>query len=159
MRKQSVHSEAGFTLVELLIITATLSILTTLSVYSYNIYKRSAFDKSTESSVHNVRNAMQAGLIENDFMEGVGLAWVSMTAAGAPTSQIGRDLLPGYIHPQNVNMNVTYDAWCANGLLGEWCMLTFIQGQHCRGETVFMRQSFRNGLETNIEWQAPPGAC
>jgi competence protein ComGC len=159
MRANQFNSEAGFTLVELLIVTGTLSILVTLSVYSYDIYKKSAFDKSTQSSVHHAQGAMQAGLIDNDFMEGSGLAWVSLSTSGQPSTQVGRDLLPGYMNPSNLNLTVMYDAWCANGLMGEWCMLSYFRGQHCRGDTVYLRQSFRSGAETILEWQAPPGGC
>lgn len=154
---EGIYNEKGFTLVELLVITGTLSVLMMLSVHSYGVYRSSAFDSSTEHSIHHIKSALQAGLIDNDFMEGIGLVWASLQSAGLPSSAAAQELLPGYVHPSDMQLWVSYDAWCANGILGDWCTETSIQGRHCSGNTWYLHQSFHNGIVTKIEWQAPGG--
>lgn len=159
MNIDTVNQEGGFTLVELLVITATLSILTMLSVHSYGIYKAKAFDSQTQHSFHNIRAAVQAGLIERDFMEDFGFVWVDLGTKGQPSTADGRDLLPGYFNPANMDMDVWYDAWCANGTFGNWCTELQISGRHCSGGTQFLHQSMHNGADVNLTWQVAPGGC
>ena len=106
-----------------------------------------------------VAGAVQAALIDSDFMEDFGFVWVDLSAEGRPPTLEGQNLLPGYFHPANTDIGVWYDAWCANGLMGDFCVELHIDGRHCSGGTWYMHQSMHNGPDLNLEWQAAPGGC
>jgi len=152
------RGQSGFTLIELLMVVSTIGVLGALGMQSYNLYKQRTYNTITEHSVHNIISAMAAGRIDNDFMDNFGFAWAWLDTAGVPADATARELLPGYVHPAGVQMWVWHDAWCSQGLLGEWCTIDMLSGRHCKGDKWYMFQRLRNGLDVRMEWAAV-GTC
>ena len=57
-------NESGFTLVELLVVVATIGVLAALGIQSYGLYQRRAFDTAAFEEVRKATVAMEAGKIE-----------------------------------------------------------------------------------------------
>ena len=63
---REITREAGFTLIEILVNIAILSILAAIAVMSYQQYRVKAFDTATKSDLRNATTALEAYFVKND---------------------------------------------------------------------------------------------
>lgn len=62
----NLHSSKGFTLLELLVVMAIISILASISIPRFNDYRRRAFDTRALSDLRNVASAEEAYFLDNE---------------------------------------------------------------------------------------------
>ena len=63
---REIKREAGFTLIEILVNVAIVSILAAIAAMSYQQYRVQAFDTATKSDLRNATIALEAYFVKND---------------------------------------------------------------------------------------------
>ena len=139
-------SQAGFTLIELLTVIAIIGVLSALGVTNLAYYKANAAYASATTTMHNARNALEAGLSDPDNLPGaVGLT--SQTSQGSLTNVAAAALLPGMLLPSDVKFQVEYDPACSTGA----CQSDFLQVNHCFGREYIRFLRFGDGVELYLD--------
>lgn len=60
------HEESGFTIIELLIIMAIISVLAAIAIPQFAQYKEKGLDRAAQSALRAVATAQEAYFLEND---------------------------------------------------------------------------------------------
>lgn len=144
--------EDGFTLIELLTVIAIVGILSALGLTSFGYYKASAAYASVEATLHDARNALEAGTVDADNLP-ASVPLVLQGAQGPITDNLAADLLPGMMLPRNTAFRVSYDSSCDNG----GCQSTFLQVNHCFGDEYAQFIRFGDGVELKLDHIAGEG--
>ena len=136
--------ESGFTLIEMLVVMALIGILSALGITSFHYYQASAAYASAETTLHNARNAAEAGTSDPDNLP-LGVPLTVQKTQGA-VAGIAGDYLPGMMIPKSTSFRVSYDPACIDNT----CTAEFIQVNHCsaREYTSWTRRG--DGVEVTL---------
>ena len=99
MMRPEKRQEAGFTLVELLVVVAIIGILAAVAVSQYALYKQKASDAQMEAALQSARQAMEGFYVENT-------SYVGATVGNLPDH--------GYRATASVTVNVFGPAFAGN---------------------------------------------
>ncbi|MGD0624355.1 MAG: prepilin-type N-terminal cleavage/methylation domain-containing protein [Thermodesulfobacteriota bacterium] len=114
MSRKFHRNPKGFTLVELMIVTAVIGILTAIAIPQYNLYRVRGFMVTTRCDTKNVHTAVQAWIAENvtgtppaETCAGPG-QMVNYSAARVSAGVIVVVAPGGDVTGRHVNLNGTY---------------------------------------------------
>jgi prepilin-type N-terminal cleavage/methylation domain-containing protein len=142
----------GFTLVELLVVIALLGVFNLLGMQIYKAYYIKAYNSATDTLMHSLRTAVEAGRIEGALTDPVGWRFVQLTTPGPIQNADTRSFLPGLVVPKNMVLWVERNGRCEMGLNGDWCITDWLDAVHCKGKVWKSRARFRSGVELSWEW-------
>ena len=141
MRQMNSSAEEGFTLLELLTIIGIIGVLASLALTSFGFYKASAALAVAETTLHDARGAFEGGIVDSDNLP-ASVALTSQTTQGPVSDANANALLPGFMVPDNVRFDVSYDNTCTNGA----CTLALLEVRHCQGEEYVRWTRFGDGV-------------
>lgn len=97
------NKERGFTIIELLVVTATVSVLSAIALPQYMSYTSRANDRAAQVALKSVATAQEAYFVDN-------FTYVSCTESTCPTLLTGiRSIQPGI----KVTVNANGDSFSA----------------------------------------------
>jgi prepilin-type N-terminal cleavage/methylation domain-containing protein len=149
---QSLRSQAGFTLVELLTVIAIIGVLSGLGLASFKVYRGDAAYSVAESSLRNARNAVEASVTNPDATI-PSVALFSQNTAGSIQDPSAQVYLPGFQLPKNLRMSVQYDSTCTNAA----CIAEVLEFSHCFAHEYTRWVRFGNGSDFLLEHVAGGG--
>ncbi len=106
-------SKVGFSLVEILVTIAVLSVLSALAVSQYAEYRQKAYDSIAMSALFDLRTANQARKIDYQGLLGENIIFfpdqsIFCYNTGACDAFVNT-LFPGFAHKEGVYLNVSYN--------------------------------------------------
>ena len=135
----------GFTLLELLVVTAIIAVLLYLGLTSFWVYRTEAAYSVANTVMRNSRVAVEAAM--NDLDHPPLAASLVQRAAGQIQDSAGKTYLPQMQLPINVKLTASYDPSCTVG----GCQSDFIEVRHCLGKEYVQWVRFGDGVETQID--------
>jgi prepilin-type N-terminal cleavage/methylation domain-containing protein len=144
--------QSGFTLVELLVVTSLVGILSSLAVQNFSEYRVMAYDRSAEQLMHDAQSAVQAGMI--DLQENSDPFLWSWVWSGGDGNFFGdvNTLTPGLKVGDNMRIWAFHDAWCETQPPNGWCAVVWVETAHCQGRTSRIWARYTDGTQLNSEW-------
>lgn len=149
--------EAGFTLVELFVVLATIGILAGLSIETFRVYKESSYVSYADRYIVDAQTALAAGIsdMSEDAAGAFYAAWTNADGSmgGAPDSSF----VPGLVTTDSVRVSINYDSlcdstdtdtWCPAG--GLCCVTQWYRAYHCKGSTMKTLTRWNNGVVTEL---------
>ena len=148
-----IHSESGFTLVELLVASAIVVILSGLAVQAYVIYRENSYHTIAKQMLGNTRTAMEAGKVDSESFDS-NLFFVSQTP-GAASGMDADELVPGLTLPEDFYVYVFHNPVCQTA----GCMEDYVITRHCKSnQRVIYFKTHAMGETTMFNADAG-GAC
>lgn len=123
------QSEAGFTLIEMLVVILLISILSYLSMTAFDIYKAKAAYASVESTLHSAVNAAEASQTDPQNLPPP-VPWYFQNTQGAMTNAAAAEYLTGLRIPRKTCIWAMYDPSC----FGMACLSDFVMVAHCMAQ-------------------------
>jgi prepilin-type N-terminal cleavage/methylation domain-containing protein len=112
-----VNKQAGFTIVELLIVVVVIAILAAITIVSFNGIQTRARDSARDSAVHTIRTALEnyANINGGVYPNACGTA-----SFGCDSSKLSSSLTPDYINsvPPDPTSGATIDYVVSTGFGG-----------------------------------------
>ena len=136
--------QEGFSLVELVVVVALVMILSSMSINTYDLIKKKAFNAITADAARSAQIAMEGGRIDVPLntMEMLG-TW---TDAGGPVrSWGGENFMPGYVNPDDTQLNAWRSGWCENSP-GMACAVEGGSVRHCKGNKRVLWWRWNDGF-------------
>ncbi|MBP9837519.1 MAG: type II secretion system protein [Proteobacteria bacterium] len=122
------NNQNGFTLIEVLVTTALIFIITGLGAISVTSYKETAYQKVAEEMMGQVRLALEAGKQDSQAF-GSSLMSVNLNVAGPASSDVTASLLlPGLVLPESFKVFVTHNPACGSAA----CVEDYVETRHCK---------------------------
>ena len=149
-----IESEAGFTLLELLVASAIIVILSGLSIQSYVIYREDAYHKLAMQMMGQTRTAMEAGKVDSESF-GSATMFVETTDPGPATSGDGETIVPGLVLPEDFYLYVWHDPTCAT----DSCVEDYVITRHCKANQRVVHYKFKSFGQSTIYNAAAPTDC
>lgn len=143
--------ESGFTLLELVVVMATLAALTYLSMNSFVVYRAQAAYSVAAAVLHNAHTAVEASATDSSHMPGP--VAITQINPGQISDANARTYLPQLVIPVQVKFSATYDPACSNAS----CMSDFIEVKHCLGKEYLQWMRFGDGVEMTLTHLAGAG--
>ena len=112
----SYHSQAGFNLIELMIVIAIIGILSTIAISQYQVYVGKSQVLRIIAETSNVKNSIEYCLMENKKQIGTGVGQCNPAISASPfitgASQVGTTLPSGtgvaqITNPLTINTHIT----------------------------------------------------
>ena len=149
--------EAGVMLVEVLVVVALLGVLSGLSMHTFGLLRQRGYEAQIDALVHQQKLALEAGQVE---LAGQAATFYSRftTIPGSFVAWGGENFVPGLINPEDVQMNVWYNGFCASGLSGSPCPLSGGWIRHCDAKRSRWWMRWSDGVES-VQDMAVPWAC
>ncbi|MCC6931745.1 MAG: prepilin-type N-terminal cleavage/methylation domain-containing protein [Deltaproteobacteria bacterium] len=133
---------SGFTLIEMLVAMAIISILSTIGLSAFQIYKKEAHYSRAVSDIGNAKIAVEVGTL--DHPEGIALnGWTGH--AGGPVPVNFRQAMPAATTSPDVQLGVILTP--CNG--ENFAPKAILISQPCKGEKFIRYTKFCNGVELN----------
>ena len=123
-------NEGGFTLVELIIVTAIIGILSAIGTSSFLIYKSDAEFSKAESDLRNARTAIELGLQEAERTN-TAVAFALSDANGGPVSGLLAQTLPGATISKGVELGAEVNPCTASAATG---ISQFVISRSCKAK-------------------------
>lgn len=160
--KNCSQRQAGFTLVELLVVLGTIFILVQLSLLNLKMFRERAFKAEVEQTAHDLRGAIEnarlaIGIASNlsDFDT---WAWANISRGGAAQGFRAKELLSSYSPGKNLHISVEYNGICEAGFWGRGCMVSWIAVTNC--QTGYTKTWWNSNDGTDLQWESQNnGAC
>ncbi|MFN8390220.1 MAG: type II secretion system protein [Bdellovibrionota bacterium] len=146
--------QGGFTLVELLVTTAIIVILTGIAFTGFTVYKESAYMRISEQLMHQARTALEAGKQDNEGA-GTELVTVDQNTAGPLSDPVAQALMPGLVLTPHVRIYATYDPTCSDAT----CMQDYIMTRHCLTQKKVVYFRTFGGIESTTYNVDDSGPC
>ncbi len=93
--------EAGFTIIELLVVMAIIAVLAAIGIPQYGRYKQKAYDRAAQAVLREVAIAMEAYFLDHD-------SYTSCDQATCPAVLSGVQPIDGEIELEIVSLGDTY---------------------------------------------------
>ena len=96
-RKQNKKGEEGFTLIELIVVIAILGFLLAIAIPRYNTAREKAAINATKANLHNLANAIEIYITENNITGDTDIDYdtaIAATIPGPPKNPRGLDYVP-----------------------------------------------------------------
>ena len=142
-----VNDESGFTLLELMVVTAVLGVLASMSLASFHKFKDSAFYSVSEQTLNTARTALEAGKVEIDSLDNNSYSFYQ-TTPGPITSSRGQILAPGLVVPKDTRLFVYHNPNCDSG---GWCLEDQVWLRNCKSSKYLYYLKYSNGYEYQVE--------
>ena len=145
-------SDAGFTLIELMVVIGIIGILSLLGMTSFNVYKKQGAYAVVESLVRDSKTVVEGSLNNVDNPPSA-VALVSQSSPGSITDSAAYTLLPELKLPRDVSLSVSYDPSCDVST----CQQQFVQVKHCKGDEYIQWIRFGDGVDVTLDRIAGAG--
>ena len=146
-------TERGFSLIELLIITAILGILGQLGLTAFWVYKDNAEYAVGQATLRNVRVNSEDGDLEAE--PGTVVPLVFTTDAGGRVAGQLQEILPGAVTPEHLLLGASYDYCDSEDPPMQVKQLIVVKP--CRSTRRLQLLKFCNGVE--LLQEGLPGGC
>ena len=147
-------NDRGFSLIELLTVTALMGILSVMVTQSYSIYKDKAEHGSAIALFNQSRTALEGGKINSDnFPDEV--MEVEESGPATPGGEWGQVLLKGLVIPDHHQVYVRHVPNCEDDL----CVEDIISVRHCQTSKGVNYSSFHSGAMVVNLYQDSDEAC
>lgn len=102
-------SKSGFTLIELLVTTAITSILVSMSIMNYNMFRRKANEAAVMQQMHDIAASVDLHVADLELNDGGFSNPHNIQIRANGTMTVGSaSYVPGYKHTKGVVMSVSY---------------------------------------------------
>lgn len=147
-------NDKGFSLIELLTVTAIMGVLSVMVTQSYSIYKDRAEHGSAIALFNQSRTALEGGKINSDnFPDEV--MEVQESGPVVPGGEWGQVLLKGLVIPDNHQVYVRHIPNCVE----ELCIEDIISVRHCQTSKMVSYASFHSGAMVVNLYEEAGEAC
>lgn len=146
--------EEGFTLIELIITTSMISILTALSWGAFWIYKDNSEYARAEVTYRNARTALEVG--EQELPDGAAIAFQYTATTGGNVLPPLADFVPGASVPDDVRLGVMYRD-C--GGMANMALNSLLVAEPCQATKQVRWMRFCNGIEVLMPKIPQPKGC
>ena len=143
------HEEQGFTIVELLISTAIISILGVMAISAFTLYKDNAEYSKAVSDLRNARTAAEVGLQEAEQAGATYAMTYSVTTGGAVSGGL-ENILPGASTTPGVRVGAMVVGTCSSSSSAQSQVITAVSCNSSR-YTSWFRQC--DGTEVQLHDQ------
>ncbi len=149
------ESERGFTLIELFVTIAILSILSGLSIASFILYKENAEYSKGSATLRNARTALGVGELE--LPDGYSLPYTQTAGSGGMLSGELARVMPGANTPSNVQLGA--EVTLCSELSAPLDRAAYVVSKPCLSKQEARWQKFCGGLEILLEHVSNPAPC
>lgn len=136
------NAERGFTMVELLISMAMISILAAISYTGFALYKDDAEYSKAENDLRNALTAAELG--DQDAPSGYSAGPIASTVDGGPVSGALESILPGMVTSDGVRLTVSYSNCAGRGSMAQKHQII---STSCSAERYLSYLSLCGGIE------------
>jgi len=148
---QNSHNSRGFSLIELLVAVAIISILAGLATKAYGTYKQNAYNRIADTVFTQTRSALEAGKIDSESFPATAMSSITV-GAGEPAGVHGEILLPGLIVPNDTRVAVAHNPLCTDSS----CIEDTIRVDHCKGsQSITYSKQGTGGIQILLRNVAP----
>lgn len=146
MKTNYLQKESGFTIIELLAVTALFGVLSSISIANYNQYKEKAFATIQKRIFHDVRTSFEARdfesifELEEDETQFVTNSWNSQQFEGNVAKAA---LIPGMYTADDFYIRVAQTN-CGSGS-SESCRLEDVRVYDCRTGNIMAYYKYKDG--------------
>lgn len=148
------HSERGFTFIELLVTVAILGVLSALALTAFAVYKDNAEVARGQSTMRNARVSFEVG--DEDATPGLSVPLTFTATAGGPVPGALSAILPGAETPKDLMLGAQYEYCDTNSPAMQLNQLLVVVP--CRATRRLQWMRFCGGLEV-IQENLPGGGC
>ena len=149
------ETQLGFTIIELVVTVAILSILTGLSLASFTVYRENAEYSKGTATMRNARTALNVGVLE--LPEDYTLDYTESGLSGGLLSGELSRLLPGANTPDQVRLSAEVSACDESS--GPFDRSQFLVVEPCRSKQEVRWQKFCGGAEVLLEHVTNASPC
>ncbi len=143
--------ERGFTLVEVLVVTATIMLLAAIGLTVFQVYKSSAAYAVMAQSFADARRSLEAGI--NNFDAAPPAVNFTQQVPGELLDAAARQLMPAFRVPANVKIEVSYNPACTD----RSCESAYVELRHCQASEHIRWTRLGDGLDLLLEHIAGGG--
>ena len=146
-----IHSNAGFTLVEVITMAAVIGVMAGLALPSYKEAINKAYDSQLDITYGDAVQSWEVGMQEQDikYQTGNGVDDTKTLSAGQSS-----EFLPGFaVVPEHMQLHGTYYRTCLTG----FCTKNIFWMRHCKTETNVMRMVFGYNGEVSLQFSYKDG--
>ena len=162
--------EYGFTIFELIVSSAMVSVLSALSIPAYKEFLEVAYKAHQIQSAQDMIQALEIGITEmesespngvyEDYVSGEGLTVMysgDLTPGPVPGNAGGwhpyaEAMLPGYVSGRNMISGVAWNPNCANGNANCWQFQMY--SLHCKTNKLYYYYMYGDGAKVNLYLQS-----
>lgn len=149
------RGEEGFTLVELFVSMAIVSILAAIAYTSFALYKENAEYSKAEVDIRNALTAAEVG--DQDAVAGMSIGLTTSGKVGGPVVGALAAILPGMVTTEEVQLSASY-SHCAGA--GPFDVKHQIIAQPCKADRYTSYISFCGGIQLlQRDLALPAGTC
>lgn len=152
-RDSQYSSERGFTLIELIVVTVIIGVLSATSMSTYHTYINQAYNAEADVNLHSLKTALEVGANDLDSSQ----FYFGWSASPGPVSSwTGQNLTPGFINGPRTLVSVWYSGPCASGAWGAGCGLEGATVMICKAGISRSWFKSSGGFEFTWGWQGAP---
>lgn len=120
MRKGKAMGERGFTLIEMLVVVATIGILAGISLQSFSELRNRGFQVQASSLLNGAKVALNAGKVGGQ-LDSTTFYWAWTQDSGDVEAFDGSDIAPGFKNMEGFMTSLWIDMGCDSGEWGDFC--------------------------------------